>query len=518
MNDAVLLPRSASPIALSRAVKGGIVAGIFLAILMGALDQFVVLTALPNIATSLGESTGVAFVVAAYLISATVGIPIFGRLADLYSRRDVFLVGLATFIGGSVLAGLSQNLAELIVFRAVQGVASNAFIVVGFAIVAALFPPEARARIAGVFTGTFVIATILGPFLGSFLVDHASWRWVFYINIPIAFVATTLLLASLGPLRPERAGRFDPVGAALLVGWISTLTFALVQNSDSGWAWTDARIELLVASGLLTLLAFVVWELRAKDPLMPISYLARRVVGASGAVSFLRGAALVSLYTFLAIYIGLVLLHGASDAADRVRDVLYFLVIPAVIGAAFGSQLVTRIAYRTLTAVGMGLALVGSLLLTLATSTTPLWQFTFGFLPTGGLILPLLPIGLGIGLTFPVTLLSVQFAVPAEQVGAATSIVQFLSTLGGAVGVALLTSFQEWRLAALAPSAPSAACAAGQVATCANYYQALQSAEFTSVHQVFVVLSALLAVAFVSALFLTGTLPHRAGLGAPESL
>lgn len=491
------------------------VVALFLAILMGALDQFVVLTALPNIATSLGESTGVAFVVAAYLISATVGIPIFGKLADMYSRRDVFLAGLATFIGGSVLAGLSQNLTELIVFRAVQGVASNAFIVVGFTIVAALFPPELRARIAGAFTGTFVIATIVGPFLGSFIVDHSSWRWVFYINIPIALLATGLLGGTLGRLRPDTVGRFDLPGAALLVGWISTITFALVQNSDSGWAWTDPRIEGLVIVGLALLVAFVVWELRAKDPLMPIAYLGGRLVGASGSVSFLRGAALISLYTFLAIYIGLVLLHGGADAADKVRDTLYFLVVPAVFGAAVGSQMVTRVGYRPLTTVGMGLALVGSLLLTQVTSTTPLWQFSFGVFPTGGIILPLVPIGLGIGLTFPVTLLAVQFAVPADQVGAATSIVQFLSTLGGAVGVALLTSFQEWRLAALSPAPPSASCAdgSGALASCGNYYQAIQGAEFTSVHQVFIVISILLAIAFLAAFFLKGAIPRGSAAG-----
>lgn len=491
--------------------------GIFLAILMGALDQFVVLTALPNIATSLGQASGAAFVVSAYLISATVGIPVFGRLADMYSRRDVFLVGLATFVGGSILAVFSQNLSQLILFRAVQGFASNAFIIVGFVIVAALFPPESRARIAGVFTGTFVIATILGPFLGSFIVDHVSWRWVFFLNIPIAVFGFLILRAALTRLTPVRVGRYDLLGTALLVGWVAPLTLAVVQNADAGWAGTDLRTLALLVAAVGFLLAFVAQELREAHPVVPLRLLRQRLMAASGSVSFLRGVTLFSLYTFIAIYTGLVLLHGAAGAADTVRDVLYFLVLPAGFGAGVGSQLMARLPYRTIAGVGLGLAALGTLFLTQVSTSTPLWTFALGFLPIGGLVLPLIPIGLGIGLTFPVTLLAAQFSVAPGEVGGATSIVQFLGTLGGAVGVSLLSSFQQWRFAGLAPSPPLGGCVspASNTAACAAYAQVIQDAGLQSIQEVFVVILILSVVSLVASLFMTGRMPK--GASAPPA-
>ncbi|HEV2449060.1 MAG TPA: MFS transporter [Thermoplasmata archaeon] len=487
-----------------------IVAGLFLAILMGALDQFVVLTALPNIVTDLGSPTGAAFVVSAYLVTAAVGIAVFGRLADMYSRRSVMLAGLATFIVGSMFAGLSQNVDELIAFRGLQGFASNAFIVVGLTIVADVFPAHLRARIVGAFTGTFVIATIAGPFLGSFLVDHSSWRWVFYINVPIAALAVAALATQLPALVPRGGRRFDFLGGALLATWITALTLALVQNADAGWGWGDPRILSLVASGLVALVAFVAWELRAAQPLVPLRMLRGRVLAASSAVSFLRGVALFSLYTFLSIYVGLVLLKGAPNAADTVRDVLYFLVVPAVFGAAVGSQLVTRTSYRQVTSAGLGLATLGALLLTQVSRSEPLWTFAGGILPTGGLILPLLPIGLGVGLTFPVTVLSAQFSVGPDQTGSATALVQFFSILGGALGVSALTALQAFRLSLLSPVVPSGGCPTGVPPTpaCQTYFQALSLATFTSIQELFVVAFGLLLLAFLASLLLTGRMPE----------
>lgn len=498
---------------LTPLASGLIVAGLFLAILMGALDQFVVLTALPNIVTDLGTPTGAAFVVSAYLVTAAVGIAVFGRLADMYSRRAVMLAGLATFIVGSMLAGLSQNVDELIAFRGVQGFASNAFIVVGLTIVADIFPVHLRARIVGAFTGTFVIATIAGPFLGSFIVDHSTWRWVFYLNVPIAALALVAVATQLPALLPRGSRRFDYVGGALLAAWISALTLALVQNADAGWGWGNPRILALVAGGLATLAGFVAWELRTAEPLVPLRMLRGRVLAASSAVSFLRGVALFSLYTFLSIYVGLVLLKGAPNAADTVRDVLYFLVVPAVFGAAVGSQLVTRTSYRLVTSAGLGLATLGALLLTQVTSSEPLWSFAGGFLPTGGLILPLLPIGLGVGLTFPVTVLSAQFSVGPGEIGSATALVQFFSILGGALGVSVLTAVQTLRLSMLAPTVPSGGCAPGGVPSpaCQTYFAALSNATFTSIQELFVVAFGLLLVAFLASLLLTGRMPETAG-------
>ena len=494
---------------IPRGKEIAIVVGIFIAILIGGLDQFVVLTALPTIATDLSQPSGVAFVLAAYLISGTIGIPIFGRLSDMFSRRSVFMLGLMTFIAGSVLAGLSQNLNELIVFRAVQGFSSEAFIIVGFTIVSVIFPPENRARIAGLFSGSFVIATILGPFLGSYIVDQTTWRWVFFINIPIAVFGVIILIPMLGKLLPEKKSRFDYSGTVLLVGWVSALMFALVQNSDAGWSWSDVRILGLLTLATVLLISFVVWELKTDHPVVPLRFFTKRVFAASGSVAFFRGLVLSSLLVFVAIYVGLVLLHGGSNAADTVRDVLYWFLIPAVIGAGLGSQLMIRVTYRSLTAFGTALALVGTFFLTQITASTPTWQFIFGFLPTGGLILVLPPIGLGIGLTFAVTLLASQFAVSQDDVGAATGIIQFLGVLGGAIGVSILSSFEQWRIGVLSPALPSQNCLTGQTSStiCASYLQGVQNASFTSIQEIFMILLVMITIAFVSSLFMTGRMP-----------
>lgn len=499
-------------VAPARALGGRgalIVAGIFLAITIGALDQFVVVTALPKIATSLGSPDGVAFVVSAYLTSAAVGILVFGRLTSIYSHRKILLIGLLTFIVGSVLAGLSQNLGELIAFRTVQGFSGDSFIVVGFAIVADLFPPSARARITGLFTGSFVIATILGPFVGSYIVDNASWRWVFYVNVPVVLVAAGVLAFALPSLRSAASPvRFDAVGTALLTGWVSALTFALVQTSTGGWAWTDPRILACLASGLTLVVGFVLWERRTRDALLPARLFRSATLSASGVVSFFRGTALFAVYTFVAIYVGLVLAQGGPAAADHVRDVLYFLVVPAVVGAGVGSQFVTRVPYRPLMLGGLGLAVVGGLLLTQITASTPLWRLYDGFLPIGGLALPLIPMGLGVGITFPVTILAAQFSAPRADAGLATSVVEFTQTLGGAIGLSLLASFQQWRVTSLAPASPLAY---ATPASRAAYAIAFQHATLVSLQEVFGVTAALLVVCVVASWWLTGRLPESQG-------
>ncbi len=185
------------------------------------------------------------------MIASTAAIPIFAKLSDLLSRRNVFLAGLVVFIVGSILSGLSQNLTELIVFRAVQGFGSGGFFPVGIAIVAVVFPPETRARVIGGLSGVFGIAVVAGPLLGSAIVDFTSWRWVFDVNIPIGVAGFAIIASALGPLRPERTRSFDAVGAGLLVSWVATLMFPLYQIADSGWTWTDPRVI-----GLLGLAAF----------------------------------------------------------------------------------------------------------------------------------------------------------------------------------------------------------------------------------------------------------------------
>lgn len=436
----------AAPPELSRRQAALILGGIMLGILMGALDNLVVATVLPNIVKDLNATAnGQAFVVSAYLITSTVGTPVFGKLSDAHSRRNFFILGLVVFIIGSALSGLSQNLAELIAFRAVQGFGSGAFFPIGLSIIAVLFKPETRARLTGLFSSIFGIAIVAGPFLGSFIVDHFSWRWIFYVNLPIGAIGIGLLLVSLGALSPQRTSRFDAVGAAFLSGWVATLMLALIENANNGVAWTNPLILGLLAATAVLFVGFLLWETRTENPLIPLAYFRRRVIAASSAVSFFRGAILFAISTFISIYVGFVL-WGSSDI---VRDVLYGFVIPMVIGSVFGGQLLTRVSYRALVTTGMSLMTFGAILLVFLKASTPTWVFSYGIIPTGGLVLDLIPLGFGVGLTFASTALSVQYAVPPRELGQATSLVQFMASLGGAIVVSVLTSFQASRLASL---------------------------------------------------------------------
>ncbi len=500
-------PAPPDPVSSSRTFELLVVAGIMFALLMGALDQFVVLTALPTILAQLGQPNSGTFVVTAYIIASTVAIPIFGKLSDLWSRRNVFLGGLAVFIAGSLLAGLSQTLPELIFFRAVQGFGSGGFFPVGIAIVAVSFTPERRARITGLLSGVFGIATVAGPLLGSTILDHTTWRWVFYVNLPVGIAGAVMLLKALGPLRPERTRPYDVVGTGLLVGWVGALEYALVQVSDAGWSWTDPRVLGLLAAALIVAAVFVLWELyRAREPLVPLRLLRDRIVATSGATTFLVGAVFFPLATFISLVVGLALTPAGASSADVVRDVLYALVLPLVVGAALGGQLITKLPYRVFVLVGLAVSIVGFIFLRGLTASTPTWKLADGFLPVGGVILPLIPIGFGVGLTFPVFVLAVQNAVRPEDFGEASGFIQFLQQLGGSVGLSVLASYATSRLNVLDPL-PAAVCETTQAASdpsCFPYLARLPAGEVTAYDGAFTIMLGLLVAAAIVALFLRG--------------
>ena len=507
-------PSDAASAALSPRLELLITVGILLALLMGALDNFVALTALPTILSQFGQPNSGTFVISAYVIASTASIPIFAKLSDLWSRRNVFLGGLAVFMVGSALSGQSQNLTELIVFRAIQGFGSGGFFPVGIAIVAVVFPPKTRARVIGALSGVFGIAVVAGPLIGSAIVQYTTWRWVFYVNIPVGIAGFALILATLGPLRPELRRKFDVLGAALLVGWVAAIMYPLYQIVDSGWAWTDSQALGLFGTGGILIVAFIAWELRAGNPLVPVRLFSHRVIAAGGGATFFIGMVFFPVATFLSLVVGVVLAPGTGNSSDTVRDILYFLVLPLVVGAALGGQMITRRPYRLVTVLGLVVGSIGMAVLAGLSTTTPLWKFAYGFIPVGGVILPLIPLGFGVGLTFPVFLLAAQNQVGKADVGEAGGMIQFLQSLGGAVGLSVLASFQATRLAAIDPS-PGAAClsASPPMPTCASFLGSLQTSLVTSYDQTFTVMVGLLAVALVFGLFLKGQLPKGQSAG-----
>ncbi|HEV2428799.1 MAG TPA: MFS transporter [Thermoplasmata archaeon] len=491
-----------TPMLSSRRTLGVLVA-LMMGLLLGALDNFIVVTALPTIARDLNDQAGQVFVVSSYLIAQTVAIPVFGKLSDRFGRRSFYLLGLAIFLGGSALSGFSQSLNQLILFRAIQGLGSGAFFTVVFSIVADIFPPKAAARLAGMLSGVFGIAIVFGPLIGSYIIDTTTWRWIFFVNLPVGFAAIALVLATLSPLKPERVAlRFDTVGTVLLSGWVGALIFALVETSN-GWAWTDPRTLGLLAIALVLLPIFLVQEYRAQDPILPLQYFRQRLVAASSAVNFLRGALLVGVVTFIPILV----VFGLGGSADASRDILYAFMVPMIFGAALGGQLVSKSGFRVPVVLGLALVLVGVFLLTLVPTTPPLFRFVGGFLPVG-LAGALIPFGFGVGLTFAPTQLSIQYSVPKSEVGTGNSLVWFLSNLGGSIVVSILGTFQLTWYTNLKPS--GAPPAQGTPAFFA-YVGQIEHALAVSIQDVWWALVPIALAGLAAALLVSGQLPKAEG-------
>lgn len=501
---------------IKRGTLFGVLIGLMLGILMGALDNTIVVTALPGIVTDLGNRSGLAFVVTAYLVAQTVAMPIFGKLSDHYGRRLFFLLGLVLFIGGSMLAGVSQNFDELLGFRAIQGMGSGAFFPVANSIIGVLYPPQQRARLSGVFSSVFGVAIILGPLLGSFIVDSIGWRWIFYVNLPIGIVSFLAVVTTLGPLRSEhRMGAFDWQGAGLLAGWVAPLVFVLNQITN-GWSWTAPGTLALLAFAVAVFGGFLVWESRATEPLVPLRFFRSRVVAASNMVSFLRGVVMLGGITFVTIIVTI----GLGGNTDTVRNVLYGFLGPMILGSMVGGTLLPRVGYRPLVVTGLALMALGSFLLVSisTTSVAAAWStasvhfagLSFGVPVLSGIVVLLIPAGFGIGITFAPVILAVQYGVPPRDIGAGSSIVQFMGNLGGSIGLSLLGSYQSFRFTQMAPPGPNP-CSIPPAPACvaANYpyFQGALQAFFTSFQDVFWITTVAAVLAFVVGLFITGRLP-----------
>ncbi len=495
---AVELPAARSWLRLAEPAGFLVTAGIFLVVLMGGLDSFVVSTALPTIASDLHQVNGVAFVVSAYLVSATIAVPVFGRLSDIASRRNVFLAGTAIFIVGSVLAGFSQSLTELIIFRGLQGFGGGATFPVAIAMIAALFGPEDRTRAIGMLGATAGISIVAGPLLGSYIVSVTTWRWVFYINLPFGLFAVLILVLWVDPLRSVTRGRFDLPGAALISGWVSALMVALVGVSDLGWAWTDDRVIGLLFTTVGLLAAFLWWELRYAQPLLPLRLLGRRAILSANGILLFTGLLLSAVITFLSLFVGVALGGSSSD----VRDMIYFFAVPMIAGANVAGALLNRCSYRTLLVPALFVSGVAGLSLSLMTTSTPLWGLSLDVLPTGGVALPLIPLGFGLGIALAGATIAIQNEAPPHQVGAAVGLTKFFQTLGGALGVSLLTMFQSWRFHSLSAGAASSG--------------ALRAALVTSYDQVFLILGVSVLLALVCSFWLRGRVPASRTESLPE--
>jgi len=405
-----------------------IVVGALLALSLGVMDQSIVGTAGPTIISDLGGLSLYAWVFSVYTLSLTVSMPVYGKLSDIYGRKRFFLAGLLIFITGSMLSGAAQNITELIVFRALQGLGSGSFFTVGLAIVGASVKPEQRGRVLGLTGSIFGLGAIAGPTAGSYLVQFVGWRWIFYVNLPVGILSLVMVAFALKEMRGGGVKKsLDWVGALLLGGWVSTLLLGLL-NGGSTYPWFSLPEYIFFGGFVVMLPAFLWYETRVEDPIIPLSLFRNRTISASFVVNFVRGAVLLGLVAFLSLFIQ----GGIGGTIEDTRNVLYAFVVPFMLGSIFAGQIVNRLGYRIVTFVGVTLMTVG------------VGAFAFVGLSPNVLDLivraPLAGLGMGIGLAS--VLSAFQNSVERRLIGVASAMATFSLNLGGAIGVSLVGAVQ----------------------------------------------------------------------------
>jgi EmrB/QacA subfamily drug resistance transporter len=422
-----------------RLVFVGLMLGLFLA----ALDQTIVSTALPTIVGDLGGINHLSWVVTAYLVTSTVAMPLFGKLSDLYGRKICFQAAIGSFLVASALAGLSQTMGQLIVFRALQGIGGGGILALSFAIVGDIVAPRERGRYQGYTTSVFAVSSVVGPLLGGFFVDHASWRWIFYVNIPVGLVALVVVQTVLNlPRRHVSSHSIDFVGAALLIAGVTSLLLVTVWGGTE-FAWSSPVIAGLILAGVALLCAFCLWERRATDPILPLRLFANPTFRVTLGTGFMLGLAMFSAIVFLPVYMQVVQGQGATSSGLLLLPFMGGILITAT-GAG---QVISRIGrYKLFPVTGMAVLGLGFLLLSTMGTTTPRLVYSCFMFVTGS----------GVGLCMPVLVLAVQNAVDHRDLGTATSALTFFRSMGGAFGVAVLGALFNSRLTDLLSAIPRA--------------------------------------------------------------
>ena len=403
-----------------------------LAVLLAALDQTIVATALPTIAGDLGGLTDLGWVVTAYLLASTVSTPLYGKLGDVVGRKPVLLGAIVVFLAGSALAGLAQSMLALVLLRALQGLGAGGLIVLALAVLADVTPPAQRARYMGLVGGVFAVASVAGPLLGGLLVDQLSWRWVFEVNLPVGALALIVIATRLEPSPRAARPPLDVVGAALLSAAASGIVL-LTAWGGTTYAWTSATILGLGAGGVVALAGFVARERRAADPVLPLRLFGDRTFAVANATGFLVGIAMFGTITFLPLYLQVVRGAGATEAGLRLLP----FVVGSLLASTISGRVISRVGrYKAFPVAGAALMLAGMAGFSRLDAGTPPVLAALG----------MLVVGIGMGLVMQVVILIAQAAAPRRDMGVATSTATLSRSIGASIGVAVFGSIFAARL------------------------------------------------------------------------
>ncbi|MER6463717.1 MFS transporter [Streptomyces sp. NPDC001288] len=406
--------------------------GLMLALLLAALDQMIVATALPRIVGELHGLDKMSWAITAYLLTSTIGLPLYGKLGDLVGRKSVFQFAILVFVIGSALAGRAQSMDQLIAFRAVQGVGAGGLMIGVQAIIADIVPPRQRGRFMGLIGAAFGLASVAGPLLGGYFTDHLSWRWCFYVNVPFGLVTLAVVTAVLKLPKPATRARFDVLGA-LLLGAASTCLVLLTSWGGTEYAWGSRVILGLGAGAVAAAALFLFAERRAAEPLIPLRLFRDSVFTVTGLVGLVIGVALFGAASYLPTFLQMV--DGASATES---GLLMLPMMGGIVGASIiAGQLISHTGhYRIYPVLGGALSALGMWLLSRLAVDTPRWEYSVW----------MAVLGAGIGMVMPVLVLAVQNSVRPADLGTATSANNYFRQIGGSVGAAVFGTLFADRL------------------------------------------------------------------------
>jgi EmrB/QacA subfamily drug resistance transporter len=382
---------------------------------MAAMEMTVVSTAMPTVVAELGGALHYAWVFSAYMLTVTVGVPIYGKLADLYGRKPVLLVSIALFLIGSMASGQARTMGQLVAFRALQGLGAGGMQPMALTIVGDIYTLEERAKMQGIFGAVWAIAGLIGPLLGGVIVAALSWRWVFYVNVPFGLLSAGILAFSLVENVERRDHGLDFAGAALLAGAV----VALLLGTDG------VAPYVLLPVSVVTTIAFLIVERRAPEPIVPLALFARRALATSSAISALSGGAMIGLVTFVPLYAQGVLGATPTEAGTTIAP----MAIGWPIASAVSGRLIKRVGFKSLVRAGMAVVALAAVALAIRVRTGA----SAGELRVGSAAF-----GIGMGIANTALIIAVQTSVSFSQRGVATASTMFFRNIGGTVGVGVM--------------------------------------------------------------------------------
>jgi EmrB/QacA subfamily drug resistance transporter len=401
-----------------------IYSGLMVALFLAALDQTIVATALPRIVTDLGGLSQYSWVFTAYMLASTVTVPLYGKIGDVYGRKRLMLFAVVVFLVGSALCGTAQNMTQLVVFRAIQGLGAGGLIPLAMAVIGAIVPPRDRGRYQGLIGSVFGSASIIGPAVGGFIVDHTTWRWIFYVNLPVGAVAFAVISFTMPRRAPQTNRSIDWGGAVLLALSSTSLLLGLVWGGRQ-YPWASAHVLGALVASALVFAGFLLYERRVPETILPFDLLRNRVVLSSIVCMTLVGMAMFGTISFVPLFVQGVI--GTSATSSGV--VLTPLMLGAVTASFISGQWVSRSGRVRPNAIAGPIALTAGMIL--------LWRMSVAT-TNGQAARNMVIAGIGLGLMMQVFVLAVQNAVPRESIGSATALTQFSRSIGGTLGVTLM--------------------------------------------------------------------------------